>query len=574
MKDEIDGQELHRRVAALRDAVHASELQLETQDVSAERRDRTALIDQLDDYVLPRLASLDAPLLAVVGGSTGAGKSTLVNSIIGELVTTSGVLRPTTRASVLIHHPNDRGWFASDRILPNLARLTSGAAPGVGDDPGSLRLVSSESVPQGMALLDAPDLDSVVAANRDLAAQLLAAADLWLFVTTAARYADAVPWKALEQASERGTSVAIVLDRVPREAMEEVRNDLARMLAAQGLGQAPVFAVAETALTAEGMLPQAEVEKISRWLHSLAGDAMSRQQVIRRTLDGALDSLDARAAANALACDHEQAALRSLHTAADESYQHQLQQVQEGLGDGTLLRGEVLARWQEFVGTGELFKQFEAGVSSLRDKITGVFKARARNTSSSSENLGVALKSGIVTLITAHAESAAMDAVRSWRNEPAGRPLTQEHPELARASAHLNAAAEKLVRNWQDDVLGMVRDEAGDKRATARFLAFGVNGVAVVLMLVTFASTAGLTGAEVGIAGGSAVVAQRLLEAIFGDQAVRRLSARARDMLMVRVEELFAAERARFDEALEPYETTGAQADEIRAAAARIKEAR
>ena len=39
-------------------------------------------------------------------------------------------------------------------------------------------------------MLDAPDIDSVVQ-NRQLASQLLAAADLWLFVTSAARYADA-----------------------------------------------------------------------------------------------------------------------------------------------------------------------------------------------------------------------------------------------------------------------------------------------------------------------------------------------------------------------------------------------
>jgi hypothetical protein len=54
--------------------------------------------------------------------------------------------------------------------------------------------VVEDSIPAGLALLDAPDIDSVVVENRQLAAQLLAAADLWLFVTSAARYADAVPW--------------------------------------------------------------------------------------------------------------------------------------------------------------------------------------------------------------------------------------------------------------------------------------------------------------------------------------------------------------------------------------------
>ncbi|HNV12156.1 MAG TPA: molybdopterin dinucleotide binding domain-containing protein, partial [Propionibacteriaceae bacterium] len=62
---------------------------------------------QLDDYILPRLATIDAPLLAVVGGSTGAGKSTLVNSLIGRVVTTPGVIRPTTKSPVLIVHPDD-----------------------------------------------------------------------------------------------------------------------------------------------------------------------------------------------------------------------------------------------------------------------------------------------------------------------------------------------------------------------------------------------------------------------------------------------------------------------------------
>src|SRR3712207_6988264 len=42
-----------------------------------QRRAIAEITTQLDDYVLPRLATIDAPLLAVVGGSTGAGKSTL-----------------------------------------------------------------------------------------------------------------------------------------------------------------------------------------------------------------------------------------------------------------------------------------------------------------------------------------------------------------------------------------------------------------------------------------------------------------------------------------------------------------
>jgi len=70
--------------------------------------------------------------------------------------------------------------------------------------------------------------------------------------------------------------------------------------------------------------------------------------------------------------------------------------------------------------------------------------------------------------------------------------------------------------------------------------AFGINGVAVILMVVVFASTAGLTGLEIGIAGGSAVVGQKLLEAIFGEDAVRRMAMRARKMLDTRAQGLIA----------------------------------
>lgn len=574
MSEPFRPEALFAAVTQMRDAVSAAPLPFETSRAGEQRVERQQLLAQLNDYVLPRLESLDAPLLAVVGGSTGAGKSTLVNSIVGEQVTTSGVLRPTTRASVLIYHPDDERWFKSQRILPDLARLTTSTGPaGVKDDPSSLRLVPTEAVPKGLALLDAPDIDSVVSANRDLARQLLSAADLWLFVTTAVRYADAVPWRMLQQAIDRGTSVAVVLDRVPRDSMEEVRADLARMLAAQGLGQSPVFAVAETPLEADGLLPQAEVERISRWLHTLATDALSRQVVIRRTLEGALGSLKERGLEAAAAVEEQEAAVSGLSKIADEGYERALDQVELGVEDGTLLRGEVLARWQEFVGTGELLRQFDAGVSRMRDKIAGVIKARTQPVTTTPEDLGGALKNGIVSLVTSHAQSAAMDVSRGWALEAPGKPLIEANPALRQASPDFEAKIERLVRDWQGSVLAMVRDEAGDKRATARFLAFGVNGIAVMLMLLTFASTAGLTGAEVGIAGGSAVLAQRLLEAIFGDQAVRRLSKRARDMLLERVREVYLDERERFDAVLTTQPLAEQGANSIRASVKTIEEA-
>jgi hypothetical protein len=69
-------------------------------------------------------------------------------------------------------------------------------------------------------------------------------------------------------------------------------------------------------------------------------------------------------------------------------------------------------------------------------------------------------------------------------------------------------------------------------------------------MVAVFAQTAGLSGAEVAVAGGTTVVGQRVLEAVFGDSAVRQLADRARRDLDARTQVLLADERARFTELL------------------------
>jgi len=167
-------------VAQLRDVLSQVRLVLPLPGAKETKQWVAMAISQLDDYVVPRLQAIEAPLLAVVGGSTGAGKSTLVNSLVGKVVTAPGVIRPTTKAPVLIHHPDDADRFTTDRILPGLARSAEST-----NNARSLQIVASEAVHRGLALLDAPDIDSIDVDNRNLAVQLLSAADLWLFVTSA-----------------------------------------------------------------------------------------------------------------------------------------------------------------------------------------------------------------------------------------------------------------------------------------------------------------------------------------------------------------------------------------------------
>ncbi len=553
-------------VETLRDAVDRASLPLDVPTRARAEASRRQLLQQLDDYVVPRLRSLDAPLLAVVGGSTGAGKSTLVNSVVGERVSRSGVLRPTTTSPVLVHHPDDAHWFEDARILPDLARVTGGTPDD--EQAGTVRLVPSTTLPAGMALLDAPDIDSVVSANRTIATQLLAAADLWLFVTTAARYADAVPWDLLRTAADRGTAVAIVLDRIPPEAVDEIRPHLAAMLREQGLPTAPIFTVPETTLTDDGRLPADAVARLGAWLHALAGDARARSIVVGQTLRGAIESLSGRTAELVVASRDQQDAAAALRRATDDAFGEARRRVADGMTDGTLLRGEVLARWQEFVGTGEFFRQVESTISRWRDRLAAVVTGTPTPPSGS---LGEALHTGVAALLVSNTEAATSETVRAWRRLPGGAAILRDHPALTKPSATLGGDIERLVRDWQGDVLELVRSEGAGRRTNARIAAYGVNAIGLFLMLVAFSSTGGLIGAEIGIAGGTAVLAQRVLEAIFGDQAVRDMATKARARLLELADELYEVEKERYVTALADSVAPSDQAVRLSSAAARVR---
>ena len=562
----FDSTRMVTALVRLHQALHDVALPLDLAGAAEQRRSRSALVDQLEDYVIPRMMTIDAPLLAVVGGSTGAGKSTLVNSLVGRRVTAPGLLRPTTRSPVLVHNPADAHWFGQDRLLPELKRVQHAT-----DDPKALQLVASDTVPAGLAILDAPDVDSVEEQNRLLAAQLLAAADLWIFVTSAARYADQVPWEFLKAAAERSTAVAVVLDRTPPDAVQTVATHLARMLAARGLKDSPLFIVHEGQVSEDGMLPAAHVAEVRGWLDMLADDAAARHAVVTQTLDGAVRALTFNVHPIADAAAAQADALGRLRGDVEGAYAGARTAIMEATADGTLLRGEVLARWQEFVGTGELLKSLESKVGKLRDRMVNAVKGKPQQ----AERVSVAVESGLELLILEHAEAAAERAEAAWQQTEAGRGLLADAPgDLGRASRALRSKAERAVRDWQQDVLEMVRNQGEAKKSTARFLAYGVNGLGVALMVVVFANTAGLTGAEVGIAGGTAVVGQKLLEAVFGDQAVRDLASRARTALEQRVEALLAEEEARYTGVLDVLAVDGDAPDRLRQAARGVDDVR
>ena len=545
-----------------------------------------AMARQLDDYILPRSASVDNPLTIVVGGSTGAGKSTLVNTLLGEPLTQSGAIRPTTRHPVLLHRAEDEEALSPERFLPTLPRTrTSGMNAGVQALPGldpkiarALIPITTSALPQGIALIDAPDIDSISEENRTLAKELLSAADLWLFVTTANRYADAVPWELLHEAAARSIAIAVVLNRVPEGDEEAIENDLRRMLDEAGIHAVLIHTVTEQPRDESGMLAPVSLAPLTLWIRELGADAPARAAIARQTLAGAVETLAGNLQVLAAEQARQQAAHQSLATIAAEEYEDALTTIDGALSDGSLLRGEVLSRWHDFVGTGDFFRSLDSTIGRLRDRVGSALRGQP----AAAQKVEDALESGIHAVVLDAAARASENTRTRWRASRAGRSLlarldapTPEKNagakgdvkgEVQSAEDIFSAAVAEQIRLWQGSVLEMIREEGADKRKRARFLSLGVNAAAVMLMVAAFSLTGGITGIEAGIAGGSGVVGTKLLESIFGEDAVRRMATRARTDLLERMVDLLTEHAQPFTAVLEETDPQADAEDIYRAA--------
>ncbi|MET7496183.1 dynamin family protein [Streptomyces sp900116325] len=463
-------------LSALRDRVAAVRLPLPLPGAARARQTKVELLAQLDDYLLPRLKDPEAPLLAVVGGSTGAGKSTLVNSLVGRRVSEAGVLRPTTRTPVLVCHPDDHHWFAGVRVLPQLTRVwlppEESADPGLRDDRDglgedeqedgtALRIETAASLPRGLALLDAPDIDSLVVRNRVLAAELVSAADIWVMVTTASRYADAVPWQMLRTAKEYDASLVIVLDRVPHQVIAEVSRQYGALLTRAGLGEVPRFTIPELPESAgggSGLLPTTAVAPLRSWLGHRVHDPAARQQAVGRTATGVIDSLDVRMPELAGAVAAQYAAAVRLTGVVEDAYRKEGARVQRRLQNGGVLAGDARTRWRGY----PLY--------------------------SSSEELLDALVESLAALLQC-AVAAADEQIRTaWRHDPAASVLGSEAAGRQAGgwgpAEDVRGRVAMAVRRWrrvleelaEEEVRRLERNAAPDAETVAALLAAALLG--------------------------------------------------------------------------------------------------
>jgi energy-coupling factor transporter ATP-binding protein EcfA2 len=530
------------------------------EDEAAGAKDRARqLRDHVRAYVLPRVQALESPLLVVLLGPTGAGKSTLMNTLARATVSRTGVLRPTTHEAVLL---------ATDA---DAATLRRGALAGI--DAGRILRAPATTASAGLALVDAPDLDSVERANRVIADALVEVADLGIFVTSAVRYADKVPFDVVQRIAARGLPLLVVVNRMPADESEQrvILEDLRRVLkdtALRGIDDAriQIVGIAEGRLDPSGerLEPDAAAPVLRR-VDELARDRERRLALARRALEGAIAGLGPLLSAVADDVERDAAEGEALRTITKKAYDAELAALFEELRGGTFLRTEVLRHWESYVKADQITRFFSRGLGRIRGTIIAAIRGMPE------APVGVVEKevtSDVVAVAVSRATEAARRVASEWSSRTGPADQLGRDPSLWSASRDLAARIQPRLRDWVGSIATEVQARGAGKRDLAFGVSLGVNALAVAAMVGVFAHTAGVTGTEIGIVAATGFLNQKLLQAIFGEAAMREMIAGARERLQALLGDEFSKERMRYDRLVADPVELRTLAEELRAESA------
>lgn len=172
------------------------------------------------------LAQLEELFLMVVVGEFNAGKSAVINALLGQEFLAEGVV-PTTNELVLIRH--------SDAV----------------DQPGADRGMAVRRLPvpwlQEVNLVDTPGTNAVIRQHQELTEHFVPRSDLVLFVTSADRPFSESERAFLQQIRDWGKKIVIVVNKIElltTEGEQQEVLEFVRRNAHELLGVAPaIFAV-------------------------------------------------------------------------------------------------------------------------------------------------------------------------------------------------------------------------------------------------------------------------------------------------------------------------------------------
>lgn len=527
--------------------------------------DRAARAEQLRrhvaEYLAPRAADLSAPLVVVLLGSTGVGKSSLFNAIAGAPLSESGLIRPTTRRPVALVHPTDSPSLRQDRPLAGIS------------ERDQLDVRVDPAIVPGLMIVDAPDFDSVERTNRELALELLEAADLVIFVTTVTRYADQVPWDILARARQRGVPLLAVINRMPTDTTDEaaVMADYRALIERGELDRQGAFGDLEVVSVPEGEIDLAvdglrreAVAPILEAIERLRQDDDERRSMARRSLDTALAGLPEAVERIAVEVEREQQAAASLRAALESSYRGARNELNREIETGTFLRTEVLRQWLDYVNAGPVTRYISEGVGRVAASLRNLIRPTPPPPAPEVREAAFA---DLVTSVVRHTDTAASKTAAIWVDDPHGATALAKDGALWGSSPGMAPEMKEQLGEWMEVIGDEIQVMGAQLKGRAQAASIGLNVLGTSAILAVFIHTGGLTGAEIGIGAATAVLNQKLLEAIFGEANVAAFVEQARARLDRILDAVFVSEQQRFLSALGPMAQPTDLASDLRRAA-------
>jgi len=306
-------------------------------------RVRSTVVRTVTEYLLPRLDEPDAPVVAAVIGSSGTGKSTIVNSLANDRISDVGPLRPTTRSPVLWAHRDHGGRYWTEFVARVRERVGSAVEVVIGDD----------DLTKQLTLIDTPPAEYLAPSGRSPAVDALALADLCVFVTSPTRYADISAWDFLREIRWRGVPMLFVLNRLPpdRDQAIALLNDFAARLHGNGLLLEPdaamVFGVGEAVGDRwHGGLDPASVGALRNELGSVSNTGYRKTLVAMTAFTTGRNVVD-RCRFLLEELDEVSDVSNVLEAATDDAYAAQLAEIKTLLREGELSDVAIHNSWSE-----------------------------------------------------------------------------------------------------------------------------------------------------------------------------------------------------------------------------------
>ncbi len=214
-----------------------------------------------------RLAHPYAPCLIALCGPTGAGKSHLLNYLAGGAVSPSGYRRPLTASPVLVAPAATLAKIVKADFLPTYHFEKRAEISFSNETAAAQQLLVTTPLtppwawPEGLAIIDTPDFDSVRIENQHQALDMARRADGLILVAHQAKYADQSTWDFLSAEIKEKRPLLIVLNRVTAQA---AYDDFLERLKEVGLTTPVIAWPEETAVGLSSLiLPRSELKE---WL--------------------------------------------------------------------------------------------------------------------------------------------------------------------------------------------------------------------------------------------------------------------------------------------------------------------